>query len=163
MKEVQMYKKTKKSLIKVEYDNDSLLKQYDNIVILIRGAPGSGKSTYANKLNLTNKKIFEADQYFYNDKLEYKFVPANLGKAHLSCYNRFTDFLKSDTGLTAIQSNTNINIRDMKPYIKYTLKNKYRLIVINILSQYTSIHNVPQEVVDRMNNNLKPFNISDYK
>ena len=42
-------------------------------LILVRGLPGSGKSTEAKKIAKTGYYHFEADQYFITPSGEYKF------------------------------------------------------------------------------------------
>ena len=57
-------------------------------LVLIRGLPGSGKSTKAKKL-APNENIFEADQFFIDKKTgEYKFKPEFIHLAHQQCQNK---------------------------------------------------------------------------
>ena len=50
-------------------------------LVLIRGLPGSGKTTMARVLALVGYEHHEADHYFERDGA-YKFDPADLPKAH---------------------------------------------------------------------------------
>ena len=52
-------------------------------LILLRGLPGSGKSTFAKSLGGIH---IEADQYFMQDG-EYKFDASQLKHAHNYCYS----------------------------------------------------------------------------
>jgi shikimate kinase len=51
------------------------------ILFIVRGLPGSGKSTIAKQLSYNH---FEADQYFERDG-EYNFIPSEIGNAHQWC------------------------------------------------------------------------------
>ena len=53
-------------------------------LFLLRGLPGSGKSTFAKAL--TGVYTIEADRYFM-DGDEYKFDPSKLKDAHAWCQN----------------------------------------------------------------------------
>ena len=53
-------------------------------LVLIRGLPGSGKTTMARVLALVGYEHHEADHYFERDGA-YKFDPADLPKVHQAC------------------------------------------------------------------------------
>ena len=55
-------------------------------LVLIRGLPGAGKSTYAQK-HFPGHKHLEADMYF-NRTGTYKFDPKKLNSAHTWCQGR---------------------------------------------------------------------------
>ena len=54
------------------------------MLILIRGLPGSGKSTMA-RVKYPNHIHLEADMYFEDDKGNYNFDPKKLKEAHKWC------------------------------------------------------------------------------
>ena len=54
------------------------------ILTLVRGLPGSGKSTFAN--NITNEfSVCEADKFFYDKEGNYNFDATKLSQAHKWC------------------------------------------------------------------------------
>ena len=58
----------------------------NKILILVRGIPGSGKSTFAN-LIWNSYAICEADKFFYDKDGNYNFDPSKLKQAHEWCQN----------------------------------------------------------------------------
>lgn len=61
-------------------------------VFLVRGLPGSGKTTYAKNV-LKAEIICEADDYFMRNGV-YKFDPDQLADAHNACFNKFVEAVK---------------------------------------------------------------------
>lgn len=133
-------------------------------LFLITGAPGAGKSTLAQKLQHKATKyinpidvICEADQYFYivgNGK--YAFDPKLLGKAHTWCQNKAKNAMVS--GLNLIVSNTNIKPRDRYVYFDLAQKHGYKVVYIHLTTQFKSVHDVPDDVVERMRDNYIELN-----
>ena len=115
------------------------------MIYLIRGLPGSGKSTYAKNLNCLH---LEADM-FHMMNGEYKFDVSNLSKAHHWCSSTF---LKSiEDGIDDIVvSNTFTTIRELEPYIKICKFYNRDYKIIRMTNNYGSVHNVPEEVIAKM-------------
>lgn len=111
---------------------------------LIRGLPGSGKSTFAKSMNAVH---VEADQYFYVDGV-YVFDPSKLAAAHSQCLDKAVEALKS--GKSAVVANTFTTLREMTPYLEAAHEYGATVVVLNMLTQYEGVHNVPQATVDRM-------------
>ena len=61
---------------------------------IIRGIPGSGKSTMARKL--APNAAFEADAYMVDQQGNYAFDPSRLGEVHQKCYEVFTLYSRCD-------------------------------------------------------------------
>ena len=87
-------------------------------LILLRGLPGSGKSTRAKDIQQQQGGvIFSTDQYFV-DKTDgsYHFQNQLLGRAHL--WNRTRSQNAAAQGVSPIIiDNTNTMMKEMKPYI----------------------------------------------
>lgn len=90
-----------------------------NVLYLVRGLPGSGKSTFVNTLVqlLDDGSLyvdhFEADQYFYNSKGEYEFDATKLGAAHLTCQRKTEEALDSGADYVFV-SNTFTTEKELK-------------------------------------------------
>lgn len=116
-------------------------------LVLIRGLPGSGKTTMA-KSRFPDFKHFEADQYFTDSNGNYVFVPSQIKDAHATCQNCTELALMFDQD--AVVSNTFTQVWEMQPYIDMAKKYGYELEVITATGEYESIHNVPKEAIARM-------------
>ena len=83
------------------------------ILYIVRGIPGSGKSTFANSLGCP---VFEADMYFMKDG-EYKFEADKLKLAHNWCKLRVEHSMEDDLPKIAV-SNTFTQEWEMEAYYK---------------------------------------------
>jgi predicted kinase len=118
-------------------------------LIIIRGLPGSGKTTKAKEMVRENPnfKHYEADMYFEKDG-EYKFVPSDLSKAHNWCYQMAEQSIQ--LGDTVIVSNTFTTQREVDPYSKLAKKYNIPFEIILLTENYGNIHGVPQETLNKM-------------
>ena len=122
---------------------------------LIRGLPGSGKSTFAKYMNGVHA---EADQYFYTGG-SYVFDPSKLAAAHSQCLTKAVDALKSDESV--VVANTFTTLKEMAPYLEAARQYGANVVVLNMKTQYEGVHNVPQAAVDRMKARWYDFTVSD--
>lgn len=93
---------------------------------LIRGLPGSGKTTLARKLAV---QVFAADDYFYKNG-EYRFDPSQLGHAHAACQRNTEAALRG--GQTVAVANTFTQRWELQPYIELGAKYNAILTVIDL-------------------------------
>ena len=118
----------------------------------MRGAPGSGKTTYL-KENYPQAFICSADQYFIGINGKYEVKLNELQKAHDYCRNAFKAAVLNELPLIAID-NTNIKIRDFKKYIDIAKFYNYQIIILRIkidpaIAFKRNIHGVPLYAVER--------------
>jgi adenylate kinase family enzyme len=115
-------------------------------MILIRGLPGTGKTTEAMKWLAKGYNHFEADQFFEKDG-EYKFDRSVLGLAHQKCYenSKFSIIFGEDV----VISNTFTQRWEIEIYSSLLLRGD-SLWIIEMRTEYGSIHGVPPETVDKM-------------
>lgn len=115
---------------------------------LIRGLPGSGKSTVARAMMLDGFVHVEADMFFEDEYDNYRFDAARIGEAHEWCQEMTEEFM--EVGLDVVVSNTFTRKWEMEPYMKLADKYDYTVVIRTEKGEYPNIHNVPQEVIDRM-------------
>lgn len=117
---------------------------------IIRGLPGSGKSTLACQLGRT---VREADQWFTDINGNYYYVKEQIGDAHAYCQKRVELDMQVAIDNIAV-SNTFVRRWEMEPYIKLAQRYGYRITEITLTGDtYGNIHNVPDEVIERMKAN----------
>jgi predicted kinase len=129
-------------------------------MILIRGLPGSSKSTLAGDMSFAYpfSEHFEADMYFIDSDGNYNFDASKLRQAHKWCQEQ-TDRVLAE-GEMVVVSNTFTTKKELKPY--FELAKKYNIIPTVILCQnnFGSIHNVPEETIEKMKQRFQ-YDISE--
>ena len=124
---------------------------------IVRGVPGSGKSTFAKNLGGTH---FETDAYFMVDG-EYKFDFTKLKEAHKWCQDGVNTamILNHTTGLNEIivVSNTFTQEWEMQPYFEMAESWGYRVFSIVVENRHGGInqHGVPEDKIEIMKNRFE--------
>lgn len=138
-------------------------------LIILRGLPGSGKTTLARFLSVGlygpykdyETRAFSADSYFEQwsentQSIEYNFDIAKLGAAHLSCQRLVEEFMQKPYDdwvfRTCIVHNTSTTEKGMKPYLDLAEKYGYQVISLIVENRHgnASVHGVPEETMTRM-------------
>nr|WP_250155624.1 AAA family ATPase [Vibrio sp. Y42_MX_L11] len=112
---------------------------------LVRGIPGSGKSTHAKTLDA---KLVEADQFFIDKDGLYQYDNAQIKNAHNWCKLETTRLLKA--GFNVVVANTFVKNWEMKFYQNLANDMELAFEVIEVKGSYQNVHGVPDSVVERM-------------
>ncbi|XP_077421360.1 uncharacterized protein n4bp2l2 isoform X2 [Vanacampus margaritifer] len=129
------------------------------VLILMRGLPGSGKTTMARDLLATGPSglILSTDDYFAQNG-GYRYEPSLLRDAHTWNHRRASDAMH-DGRSPVIIDNTNLQAWEMKPYVQMALQRGYRVDFCepNTSWKYDPYelekrnkHGVPQEKIAQM-------------
>lgn len=124
-------------------------------LIIIRGVPGSGKTTFANNLLFSvNAGWFEADQYFIRNDGIYDFNPRLLKNAHEWCFKCVKEYIET---ANCIVSNTFTRKWEMLKYIELAREVGAELVVYRCVGRYKNIHGVPDNKVQEMLDRFEDF------
>lgn len=123
-------------------------------LFLLRGLPGSGKSTVAKSLGGNH---VEADMFFEKDG-GYKFEPSKIKDAHNWCKDKVELWMSLPINRIVV-SNTFTQEWEMKDYFNLAEKYGYRVFSLVVENRHggENTHNVPKETIDKM---LKRFEIN---
>ena len=115
-------------------------------LILLRGLPGAGKSTFATLLGGAH---IEADMFFIQDG-EYKFDAPKLKEAHEWCRARTEDTMKH--GYNIVVSNTFTMEWEMAPYFELAEKYGYQTSCLIVENRHNgeNVHGCPVDKIKQM-------------
>jgi len=120
---------------------------------IVRGLPGSGKSTFAKQLT---SNVFEADHYFYDNDGNYNFNPSEIKEAHKECQQSVGYAMESGIPKIAV-SNTFTQEWEMSPYFELAEKHGYKVFVTIVENRHggKNVHGVPDDKVEIMKNRFE--------
>jgi len=116
-------------------------------LIIIRGIPGSGKTTLAQQLAPLH--YYEADQWMVDADGNYDFDASRLHYAHSKCRQAVIGAL-NDGVETVVVSNTFTRRKEFLPYVKIAKRRGCDVEIVVATGNYQNVHGAPEEVVQRM-------------
>lgn len=137
-------------------------------VIIMRGLPGSGKSSYASQF--ATYHVVSADDYFHgirrlltpSERLSaiarkpYVHNALNLPLAHQQCFRFFLELVRESEEIAGvIVDNTNLNAWEVSPYVLSAESYGHDVEIVQFdcdpaTAFKRNIHRVPLQVIDRM-------------
>ena len=123
-------------------------------IYIIRGVPGSGKSTYVRK-NLADISWYEADMYFIRPDGRYEFNTRFIKDAHNWCRSCVVAAMANRQEV--VVSNTFTRKWEMKEYLQMAEDFGYDVVVIRCTGKYKNIHGVPDDKVQEMQNRFEDY------
>jgi uridine kinase len=124
-------------------------------LILLRGLPGSGKTTLGEVILHSTQgskpDVISADNYFIDDKGNYNFDPTKLKEAHNNCQQICAERMRLEFSKVVV-ANTFTEEWEMKPYFDMAERYKYRIHTIIVENRHggKNIHGVPDEKLQQM-------------
>lgn len=130
-------------------------KEYIGDLILLRGVPGSGKSTLGEVILRCVKgeipSILSADNFFIDDKGNYNFDPTKLKEAHNDCLLKCVERMKNEFSRIVV-ANTFTQEWEMEKYYEIAERYNYRVhsVIVENRHEGENIHGVPDDKVQVM-------------
>ena len=120
---------------------------------IIRGVPGSGKTTLANKMLRAGMVdcVREADDYMRDDRGAYKFDPSRLSACHYRCLAGTQRDLEA--GLRVAVANTFTQLWEVEKYTDLG----FPFTVITCEGRHQNTHGVPDAKVAAMRARFEPY------
>lgn len=130
------------------------MEKHDKCVYIMRGIPGSGKSTRARELAGSDGVVHSTDDFFVVDG-EYVFDASKLAWNHHQNYCEFVDSLRQKIPVVVVD-NTNSTLWEWQKYAASAVRFGYGVKVVEmphidpVLAAQRNTHGVPEESIRRM-------------
>lgn len=124
-------------------------------LILLRGIPGSGKTTFASVIlqqpNNNPQEILSADDFFEGENGEYNFDSTKLKEAHNYCQFRCSERMRQQK-VRIVVANTFTQEWEMDEYFKMAERYNYRVHTVIVENRHgnENVHGVPEGKVQQM-------------
>lgn len=114
------------------------------MLYLVRGLPGSGKSSYARSLGCL---VVEADMWNMRGG-RHVYDHSRMGAAHEWCLAKAKETM--ELGLDIAVANTFAHAKFMEPYVEHAQKIGCPVTIVECRKVYGTHHPVPRKVIDTM-------------
>lgn len=121
------------------------------VLRIVRGLPGSGKSTMAKTFRTFH---LEGDMYHMKNG-KYDFQPNRVGAGHKFVFNLAEQIMSTQSDI--VISNTFTQLWEFEKYLELAEKYFYTVIVYKCIGKFKNIHSVPEEVLEKMKNRWEDF------
>lgn len=130
-------------------------KEYTGDLILLRGVPGSGKTTLGQTIldcpNSSDHKVLSADDFFTDSEGNYNFDFTKIKEAHNDCQQKCAEGMRHGI-YKIVVANTFTQKWEMDPYFTMAERYNYRVHCVVVENRHgnQNIHGVPDEKVLQM-------------
>jgi predicted kinase len=114
-------------------------------LVIVRGHPGSGKTTMAKSFERVGYSHFENDSFFTDANGNYKFDFAFHQVAKDTCENNVKSALEK--GERVVVSNTFTKVSEFQSLIDFAVARNIPVRVVEMELLFKNVHDVPEEVV----------------
>ena len=135
-------------------------KEYTGDLILLRGIPGSGKSSLGEIIlrfpGSNSPDVLSADNFFIDDKGNYNFDATKLKQAHNECQLKCAERMRLEISRIVV-ANTFTEKWEMDTYYQMAERYKYRVHTVIVENRHESknVHGVPDEKLEQMKNRFE--------
>jgi predicted kinase len=139
---------------------EEMTQEYKGDLILLRGIPGSGKSTLGDVILQTTQQqkpdVLSADNFFIDEKGVYNFDPTKLKEAHNMCQQKCAERMRLEFSKIVV-ANTFTQEWEMDPYFEMADRYGYRVHSVIVENRHgnKNIHNVPDDKLEQMKNRFQ--------
>lgn len=121
-------------------------------LVILRGLPGSGKSSLAQVLSEEGKyPVFSIDDYFTDSEGNYQFIYNENYKAYALCEMNCMQAMEAGVKKIFIDNVFSLDW-ELEPYVQLASAYKYRLFVLTVEKRHEgeNIHGIEAEQIERM-------------
>lgn len=127
------------------------------VMVIMRGLPGSGKTTKAHQIAGDRGVVFSTDDFFMEGG-EYRFDPKQIGANHAKNQERARQACEDGISPIVID-NTNTQKWEARPYVEMARKYSYHVRFVEADAPWAknpeelarrNVHGVSREGIDRM-------------
>ena len=129
-------------------------------LLLVRGLPGSGKTTEAKK-RIDGNTIHIENDIFHMINDEYDFKEALVKDAYMWVKGNVCYCLNQ--GNNVVVSNTFISNKTINEYVKIGLRYNCKIKIIEMKEHYGNVHDVPRMVLGSMKKNWQELDEENVK
>jgi len=129
-------------------------------LILLRGIPGSGKTTLGHVIlkwmSNDTTDVLSADDYFMDENGNYNFDITKIKEAHNDCQVRCANKMKNEISKIVV-ANTFTQEWEMEKYYEMAERYNYRVHSVIVENRHGGVneHNVPDETIEKMRNRFE--------
>lgn len=120
-------------------------------IILIRGVPGSGKTTMAEALKSVSPETYvpcSADEFYLNPEGDYRWSKEYISKAHMWCKLNTLKALYHKQ--TPVVNCCFVSNWEMDDYFKMAVEERVPVLVVTLKTRFQNQHGVPEDKVADM-------------
>jgi len=135
-------------------------KKFTGELILLRGLPGSGKTTLGKTilrcLSSDDPDVISADDFFVDEKGDYNFDVTKLKEAHADCQRRCAHRMKNEFSRIVV-ANTFTQKWEMDIYFEMAERYNYMTHTIIVENRHggKNVHDVPEDKLEQMKNRFE--------
>lgn len=121
---------------------------------LVRGLPGSGKTTFSKSVEQEGDLVIAADDFMINAAGKYEFDAGRLDEVHLvhlACARKVSEAMKKGTDRIFVH-NTFTEDWEIEPYVALAKQHQYRVfsLIVENRHEHSSLHDTPPETLKAM-------------